>query len=57
MTAAMPTTAKPNRRTVREFTRVISPNFYYATGGSFIEMRFQSDSAIRNQFIINQTLA
>ena len=33
------------------------PNFYYATGGSFIEMRFQSDSAIRNQFIINQTLA
>jgi len=32
------------------------PNFYYATGGSYIEMRSQPDFRIRNQFIINQTL-
>jgi len=31
-------------------------NFYYATAGSYIEMLFQPDFTIRNQFIINKTL-
>jgi hypothetical protein len=38
-------------------THRVPPNFYYATGGSFIEMRFQPVSTSRKQFIINQTLS
>jgi hypothetical protein len=36
--------------------RVLMANFYYATGGSFIEMQIRPGSTIPNQFLINQTL-
>src|SRR5437762_1366480 len=34
---------------------VMQANFYYTTGGSYIEMRFKPDSGNCKQFIINQT--
>ncbi len=40
---------------VHTATRVMPPNFYYTTGGSYIEMRFKPDSWTCKQFIINQT--